>query len=225
MNQMNAHKRPTFLVAHRYRCHGLLDRETFLGFKKTYEEVMETIATKKLDVDQDELWRYVRSLFDFDDFADCVPINAANLSIVFHPVQECMNAMASQWNRDISIQKRHAPFVYTIEAARALIASQLNAAPEDIAILRNGSDPNAVINNGLDYKHGDNIVLFDQNHPTNTADTAFAIRKLRFPHINCRTVSLTDPPSKQTIIDAFLEKVDKNTRLVSFSEVSANFRY
>ena len=26
MNQINAHKRPTFLVAHRYRCHGLIDR-------------------------------------------------------------------------------------------------------------------------------------------------------------------------------------------------------
>ena len=154
-------------------------------------------------------YRYVRSLFYFDDFADCVPINAANLSIIFHPVQECMNAMASQWNRDISIQKRRTPFVYTIQTARALIASQLNAAPEDIAILRNGSDPNAVINNGLDYNPGDNIVLFDQNHPTNSADTAFAIRKLRFPNITCRTVSLTGltDPSKQTIIDAFLGKV------------------
>jgi hypothetical protein len=59
MNQINAHKRPTFLVAHRYRCHGLIDRGTFLEFKKTYEEVMENIAAKKLDVDQDELWRCV----------------------------------------------------------------------------------------------------------------------------------------------------------------------
>jgi selenocysteine lyase/cysteine desulfurase len=138
-----------------------------------------------------------------------------------------MNAMASQWNRDISFQKRHTPFVYTIQTARALIASQLNAAPEDIAILRNGSDPNAVISNGLDYNPSDNIVLFDQNHSTNRADTAFAIRKLRFRNINCRTVSLTGltNPSKQTIIDTFLEQVDDNTRLVSFSEVSANFCY
>jgi hypothetical protein len=59
MNQINVHKLPTFLVAHRYRCHGLIDRETFLEFKNTYEEVMENIAAKKLDVDQDELWRCV----------------------------------------------------------------------------------------------------------------------------------------------------------------------
>ena len=170
--------------------------------------------------DEDELWKYVRSLFDFDDYADTVPINAANLSITFNAVQLCMNAMALDWNRDISIQKRIKPFVYTIQAARALIASQLNIEPELLAFQRNGSDPNAVINNGMDFNPGDEVVVWNENHPTD-GEVAWKIRKDRFPNINIVVLDLEGETDEDKIVQKFLSKVNKHTRLVTFSEVSA----
>ena len=67
-------------------------------------------------------------MFDFDDYADTVPINAGNLFVTFDAVQRLMNTMALDWNRDISYPKRFQAFVYT---------------------MKSDSDPKAVINNGL----------------------------------------------------------------------------
>lgn len=198
-----------------YRSHGLVSRDNFIAFQKTFDEIVSTIVNCR---DEDELWKFVRSLFDFDDFADTVPINAANLSITFSPVQLFMNMMALDWNRDISIQKRIQPFVYTIQAARALIASQLNVEPELVAFQRNGSDPNAVINNGMDFGPGDEVVVWNENHPTN-GDIAWRIRKERFPNINIVVVDLEGETDEDKIIHKFLAKVNKHTRIVAFSEV------
>ena len=207
--------RPTFKVAFLYRSHGLISRETFIAFQKTYDEVVNSIVTCQ---DEDELWKFVRSMFDFDDYADTVPINAANLSITFDAVQRLMNAMALDWNRDISIQKRIQPFVYTIQAARALVAKQLNVEPKLIAFMRNGSDPNAVINNGMDFEPGDEVVVWKENHPTNS-DVAWEIRKARFPNITIVIVDLQGETNEEKIIHKFVSKVSKSTRIVAFSEV------
>ena len=218
MSKITPQDRPTFKVAHLYDTHGLISRETFLNFQTTFEEIVNTIVNCRDDV---ELWKYVRSLFEFDDYADTVPINAANLSITFNAVQVFMNAMALDWNRDISIQKRIKPFVYTIQAARALIASQLNIEPELLAFQRNGSDPNAVINNGMDFNPGDEVVVWNENHPTD-GEVAWKIRKDRFPNINIVKLDLEGETDEDKIVQKFLSKVNEHTRLVTFSEVSAD---
>ena len=216
MNKITPQDRPTFKVAFLYRSHGLISRETFIAFQTTFDEIVNTIVNCS---DEDELWKYVRSLFAFDDYADTVPINAANLSITFNAVQVCMNSMALDWNRDISIQKRKQPFVYTIQEARALIASQLNIEPQLLAIQRNGSDPNAVINNGMDFNPGDEVVVWNENHPTN-GDVAWKIRQNRFPNINIVVVDLEGEQDEERIVQKFLSKVNEHTRIVTFSEVS-----
>ena len=219
MSHIKPQDRPTFQVAHWYRCQGLVGRENFLAFQKRFEEVVTTIATTK---DGEEFWKFVRSLFDFDDYADCVPINAANLSILFDPVLRLMNALAFDWNRDISIQKRIQPFVRTIQVARELIAKQLNVEPELVAFERNGSDPNAVINNGLTFNHGDQVVVWNENHPTQ-GDVAWRIRKDRFPNINIVVLDLQGEQDPMKIMKKFLDAVNGHTRLVAFSEVSEMF--
>lgn len=208
--------RPTFQVARLYRAHGLISRETFLSFEKTFVEIVTTI--NNLLRANEKLWEYVRTLFAFDDYADCVPINAANLSITIDAVQHCMNAMALDWNRDISLQKRSKPFVYTINAARKLIASQLNVEPELLALCRNGSDPNAVINNGMDFEPGDEVLVWSENHPTDS-DVAWKIRQNRFPNLNLRVFYTEEVLDAEEIVRKFLTHVNDKTRLVTFSEV------
>lgn len=214
-NPFAPENRPMFKVARMYRAHGLISRETFLSFEKTFAEIVNTINS--LSSDDEKLWEYVRTLFAFDDYADCVPINAANLSITIDAVQRCMNAMALDWNRNISIQKRSKPFVYTIKAARELIASQLKVKPELLALCRNGSDPNAVITNGMDFDPDDEVLVWSENHPT-AGDVAWKIRQNRFK-LNLKVYDLEGEKDDEKIVDKFLELVNTNTRLVSFSEV------
>ena len=211
--------RPTFQVARLYRARGLISRETFLSFEKTFVEIVTTINS--LSNEHDKLWEYVRSLFAFDDYADCVPINAANLSVTIDAVQHCMNAMALDWNRDISLQKRTKPFVYTIQAARTLIASQLNVEPDLLALCRNGSDSNAVINNGMDFNPGDEVVVWSENHPTD-GDVAWKIRQNRFPNLKLVVCDLEGEKDDGKIVEKFLSYVNDKTRLVTFSEVGSN---
>ena len=220
MAEFTLQERPTFKVAHWYRCHGLIERDNFLAFEKTFGEIINTLST----IPDDELWNYVRSLFAYDDYADCVPINAANLSILFHPVQVFLNCIGMDWNRDISIQKRIKPFVYTIQFARALIAKQLNVEPKLVAFLRNGSDPNAVISNGLDFAPGEEVLVWNENHPTG-GEVAWKIRQQRFKNINIKVLDLEGETDQFKIVQKFLEKVNKNTKLVAFSEVSEYIKF
>ena len=211
--------RPTFQVARLYRAHGLISRETFLNFEKTFVEIVTTINS--LSNDDEKFWEYVRSLFAFDDYADCIPINAANLSVTIDAVQRCMNAMALDWNRDISLQKRKTPFVYTIQAVRTLIASQLNVEPDLLALCRNGSDPNSVINNGMDFNPGDEVVVWSENHPSG-GEEAWKIRQNRFPNLKLVMCHLEGEKDDDMIVKKFLSHVNDKTRLVTFSEVISN---
>ena len=58
------------------------------------------------------------------------------------------------------------------------MAAQIGAAPDEIALTRNTSEGNSIITNGLNFKPGDEIVIWDQNHVTN--NEAWDIRAKRF---------------------------------------------
>ena len=65
-----------------------------------------------------------------------------------------------------------------LEAAYASIARLLGARADEIALVRNTSEANNTINNGLPLGPGDEVVIWDQNHPTN--NVAWDVRAARF---------------------------------------------
>ena len=78
--------RPILEVAFWYRW--LISRETLIAFQKTYDEIVNTILTCQ---DEDERWKFMRSMFDFDDYVDTFPINAANLPVTFEEFKRLMS--------------------------------------------------------------------------------------------------------------------------------------
>jgi isopenicillin-N epimerase len=58
-------------------------------------------------------------------------------------------------------------FSELLENARSLVAAQLNVSADEIALVRNTSEANNIINNGLSLSRGDEVVIWDENHPTN----------------------------------------------------------
>src|SRR5688572_5004482 len=84
-------------------------------------------------------------------------------------------------------------------AVRQKLAAQLGASEDEIAIVRNASEANNIVSNGLPLRAGDEVLLFDQNHPTN--NVAWEVRKARHGYTT-RRVGIANPPSSvEEVID------------------------
>ena len=209
----------TYKVAKKLFDLNVISRATFLSFVKEFAKVMKGLR-KEATITVD--WDAVRDMFDFDDYADVVPINAANLCPSFHAVQEYVNQMGIDMNKDVSIQKRTSVFATIIDDARALIAQQLNISTAELAFMRNATEANNIINNGLDFNACEEVVIWSENHGTN--NRAWAIRQQRNPNINIVTVDLTGATTDQEVINRFVARVKPGvTRVVTFSEVRETF--
>lgn len=194
----------------------IISRETFLSFATEFAKLIKSLR-KEGDTAVD--WDAVREMFDFDDYADVVPINAANLCPSIHNVQVFVNQMGIDMNKDVSIQKRTSVFATIIDFARALIANQLNINTDELAFMRNSTEANNVINNGLDFYDCGEVVIWSENHGTN--NRAWEIRKQRNPNIEIITVDLTEATTDQEVIDRFVAEIKPGiTRVVTFSEIS-----
>ena len=191
----------TYKVAKKLFDLNVISRATFLSFVKEFAKVMKGLR-KEATITVD--WDAVRDMFDFDDYADVVPINAANLCSSLHAVQEYVNQMGIDMNKDVSIQKRTSVFATIIDDARALIAQQLNISTAELAFMRNATEANNIINNGLDFNAGEEVVIWSENHGTN--NRAWAIRQQRNPNINIITwTSQEQRRTKRWSIDLWRE--------------------
>src|SRR5205085_9505195 len=105
------------------------------------------------------------------------------------------------------------------EEARRKLAGLLGATEDEIAIVRNTSEANNLIVAGLELKTGDEVVLFDQNHPTNSV--AWDVRAARHG-FTVKRISLPNPPeSVEEILTAFRAALTAKTKVLSFTDVSS----
>jgi selenocysteine lyase/cysteine desulfurase len=76
-----------------------------------------------------------------------------------------------------------------------------------------------LINAGLPLEAGDEIVLWDQNHPTN--GVAWDVRAGRFGYAVKRVSTAANPKSPDQLRDAFLGAFTPRTRVVALTHVSS----
>ena len=112
--------------------------------------------------------------FGFSD--DRVPMNAANLCPMPASVSAAHAKYANELDLDLSSVNRKRIEAMK-ETARAQIAGLLGTSANEIAIVRNASEGNNVIVSGLPLEAGDEVVLWDQNHPSNS--TSWDVRAAR----------------------------------------------
>ncbi|MEZ5558687.1 MAG: aminotransferase class V-fold PLP-dependent enzyme [Pseudomonadales bacterium] len=157
----------------------------------------------------------VRGLFEFSERH--VPMNAANLCPTSRPAAQALAAADAAIDLDCSFQNR-APFGTLLEHCRARIAAQLSVSPDEVALVRNTSEANNIVNAGLALEPGDEVVLWDQNHPTN--NVAWAVRAARYG-IVVRTVTLpAQPRDAGELIEPFVRAFTPKTRVLAVSHVS-----
>ena len=148
---------------------------------------------------------------------DRVPMNAANLCPMPTAISNAVARFAAELDRDLSSANRRRIEIMK-EYARAGIAMQLGVAPDEIAIVRNTSEANGIVVRGLDLGPGDEVLLWDQNHPSNAlawdvraARDGFSVRRFAVP---------TDAASIDQVVAQVAAEPGPKTRVVSFTHIS-----
>ena len=151
-------------------------------------------------------------------FADNkVPMNAANLC----PMPTSISRAVARFSDDLDIDMS-GPNRRRIEAhknsAREGLAGQLGVTPDEIAIVRNTSEANNIVVQGIELRAGDDILLWDQNHPSN--GVSWDVRAQRSGCVVRRMSVPVDSRSIDEVVDAFTSAIGNRTRVVSFTHIS-----
>lgn len=183
--------------------------------------VQTRLASAQQDIDAlfaegngEDYWLNIRRQFSFNDSA--VPMNAANLCPSFRVVAEHVSAMTADIDQDCSFNNR-AKFSGFLEDARSRVAAQLNVSADEVALVRNTSEANNIVNNGLALERGDEVIIWDENHPTN--HVAWQVRSARF---GFRVKSVPTPAgvTADALLDAFVSQFTDRTRVLALTHVS-----
>ena len=93
------------------------------------------------------------------------------------------------------------------------LVSLLNApAVDDIALLKNTSEALSIVGYGLDWQAGDNVVMSDQEFPSNR----IVWESLAARGVQTRRVNLHSAPTPE---DALIQNMDARTRILTISSV------
>lgn len=155
----------------------------------------------------------------FGHSANMLPMNAANLCPTLQVVLEKQAHYTRQLNEDVSLVHRRDFGNKFTEPAREKLARMLGVnTPENIAFVRNTSEANSTINNGFPLAAQDEVLGWEQNHPTNRHSWLHRQKRSSFKYSE---VTLPENvQSQQQIVDAFVKRLNKHTKLVTFTELS-----
>ena len=165
--------------------------------------------------DDEALFGFVRREFPFEE--DKVPMNAANLCPSPRSVADRVDELTRDIDRDCSFQNR-GKFAELREAARADVAAQLGVTADEVALVRNTSEANNIVNAGLTLGAGDEVLLWDQNHPTN--NVAWDVRAARYGSSVRRVPVPKAPANEDDLVAPFTDAFTPNTKVVAITHVS-----
>lgn len=98
------------------------------------------------------------------------------------------------------------------------LAQFLGCSRDEIAMLRNATEANSYIANGVDMKAGDEVLMTDQEHPG--GEQPWRLRAKRYG-IVIKKVTLPKPPkSPDDVLNLFNDAITPRTRIIFFSHIT-----
>lgn len=163
----------------------------------------------------EKYWNEVKSQFPIAP--NKLMFNAANLCPSPTAVHEKLLSYQKGLSGDVSMQYR-AQLSERRKQSLGLFAKFIRAEADEVGITRNTSESNCTIVHGLDLNAGDEVILWDQNHPSNKEVWQ---KKAARSGIVVKLVTVTPNPSSPTeILDAFSKAFTSKTRVIAFSHIS-----
>ena len=157
----------------------------------------------------------VDAAFGFAD--DRVPMNAANLCPMPTVVSEAVERYGRQLDADMSHVNRKR-IESLKEDARSRLARQLGVSADELAIVRNTSEANNIVVQGLPLAAGDEVLLWDQNHPSN--GVAWDVQAARQGYTVRRLTISNAIHSIDEAVDLFVGATTANAKVISFTHIS-----
>ncbi len=172
-------------------------------------------AHASIAADDEALWRLVRDQFPLRP--GFILMNAANLCPSPFPVSDAVVQYTRDIDADASFQNR-AKFSALYDEAISALARYMHARNDELVLVRNTTEGNNVVINGLDLGPGDEVVLWDQNHPSN--NVAWDVQAHRRGFAVRRVTTPVAPASRDELVGVFADVLTSRTRVLSFSHLS-----
>jgi isopenicillin-N epimerase len=147
-------------------------------------------------------------------------MNAANLCPTSLPAIEALDRNIRLYEANPSPDVRSGLMTRGRETARRLLAEALRVTPEEIVITRNTTEGNNAVSSGLDLKAGDEVVVWEDNHPSNL--NAWRAKAARFGFTVVSVPILPSHPGAGGYVDLFTKAFTARTKLVAITHVSSN---
>lgn len=161
-------------------------------------------------------WQQVRDQFLMP--RELTVLNAANLCPSPAPVLQAVYDATRRLDREPVPSYRN-EMHDAKETARKIAASYLRVTPEEIILTRNTSEANNLVSNGLDLKAGDEVLILDDNHPSN--NLAWREKGKRFG-FTVTTVSQVNPhPGGEYYVEAFRKAITPRTKVLAFTHLTS----
>src|SRR6266545_486227 len=167
-------------------------------------------------VPDERFWASVREQFVMPP--DLAVMNAANLCPSSAPVLESLYKATREMDREPSPGYR-SQMEHAKEVTRQALAEFLRVTPEEIVITRNTSESSNLVSSGLDLKAGDEVLLFSDNHPSNSVAWK---EKARRHGYGVNVVAMVSPhPGAEYYLDAFTKSLTSRTKVLAFTHLTS----
>jgi isopenicillin-N epimerase len=163
----------------------------------------------------ERFWQSVRQQFVMPP--DLAMMNAANLCPSSAPALEALIANTRDIDQDPSADNR-VKLGQGRENTRKLLAEFLRVTPEEIVITRNTSESNNFVSNGIDLKPGDEVVIFEDNHPCN--NNAWIQKSKRFGYTVKIIPQVNPHPGPEHYLDAYTKAITPATKVMTFTHLT-----
>jgi selenocysteine lyase/cysteine desulfurase len=167
-------------------------------------------------VPDERFWASVREQFVMPP--DLAVMNAANLCPSSAPVLDSLYKATREMDGEPSPGYR-SQMEHAKEVTRQSLAEFLRVTPEEIVITRNTSESSNLVSSGLDLKAGDEVLLFSDNHPSNSVAWK---EKARRHGYGVNVVAMVSPhPGAEYYLDAFTKALTPQTKVLAFTHLTS----
>jgi isopenicillin-N epimerase len=168
------------------------------------------------DANNENYWSLVKRQFPLDE--NLIYLNAANVCPASRPVLDRHAEFMRDFQSNPSFQNR-AKYDPLRERLREKIAGMLRVSADEIAITRNTSEGTNTVVEGVDLKPGDEVIIYDHNHPSNNDSWKMRAKREGF------TVTVlpvrVPAPSKDELISQAEKAITARTKVISVTHLTS----